>query len=117
MLIDPVLYQDDSKITGIRLTFFRDSKRIEGTDIKITARNLDEESKNPKSPTKKKSDSAKKDAAEVDKFYNGDEDEKSGKDDENSDVNKQSQKKDVPRLSQKETDALLGLDTVPDKKK
>lgn len=43
MTVEPVLYQDDSKITGTRLTFFRDSKRIEGTDIKIEARNLQDE--------------------------------------------------------------------------
>lgn len=113
MSSEPVLYQDDSKITGIRLTFFRDSKRIEGTDIKITARNLNDESRNPKNPSKKKTVSDKKtDAAEVDKFYNGD------KEDENSsESNTQSQKKDASKLSQKETDALLGLDTVPGKKK
>ena len=45
MTEEPVLYQDDSKITGTRLTFFRDSNRIEGTEIKIEARDLNSERK------------------------------------------------------------------------
>ena len=43
MEIEPVLYQDDSKITGTTLSFFNNSQRISGTDIKIEARNLKEE--------------------------------------------------------------------------
>ena len=138
MMIDPVLYQDDSKITGIRLTFFRDSKRIEGTDIKITARNLSEEDMNPKNPAKKKNAPVKKtDADAVDNFYNRDNDNKNdggtdGKNDgmnssknggsgKNSDTGVQGAprpQREVPRkISQKEVDTLLGLDSVPDKDK
>ena len=49
MTEEPILYQDDSKITGTRLTFFRDSNRIEGTEIRIEARDLNAEKK-PKTP-------------------------------------------------------------------
>ena len=108
MTDDPVLYQDESKITGIRLTFFRDSKRIEGTDIKITARNLDDERRNPRNPGKKKNAPARKtDADAVDNFYN----------DDKGNNAPAPQKKDAPKLSKKDTDALLGLDSVPDKDK
>ena len=55
MTEDPVLYQDDSKITGNRLTFFRDSNRIEGTEIKIEARDINSEKRNPKAPESVKS--------------------------------------------------------------
>lgn len=113
MTIDPVLYQDESKITGIRLTFFRNSKQIEGTDIKITARNLTEEEDDPKNPGKKKErrKKEKSDAEAVDEFY------------KKTDSRNESGKSGEPtakaprKLSQKEADALLGLDKVPEKDK
>lgn len=112
MSIDPILYQDESKITGIRLTFFRDSKQIEGTDIKITARNLDAEKKDPRNPGKagknKKKKVRKSDAEAVDEFY------KNKNQTEADGEKKVSPKK---KLSQKEADALLGLDKVPEKDK
>ena len=117
MSIDPVLYQDDSKITGIRLTFFRDSKQIEGTDIKITARNLGEEEKDPKNPNNKddKKKSENKDADSVDEFYKKNNNSES--ENNNADSEKQTTEPVRKKLSQKEADALLGLDKVPEKDK
>ena len=106
MTIVPVLYQDDSKITGTRLTFFRDSKRIEGTDIKISARNLDEEKELSKDPSKRKKIQEKNpDADAVDDFYK-DEKEETPKVEKTAEP----KKKVTRKLTQKEADALLGLD-------
>ena len=106
MTIVPVLYQDDSKITGTRLTFFRDSKRIEGTDIKISARNLDEEKELSKDPSKREKIQEKNpDADAVDDFYK-DEKEETPKVEKTAEP----KKKITRKLTQKEADALLGLD-------
>ena len=105
MTIDPVLYQDESKITGTRLTFYRDSKQIEGTDIKISARNLkDEELKDKKAEPGKKTEEKNPDADAVDNFYKQD----NAETEAGNTAGKQTRK-----LSKKETDALLGLDKVP----
>ena len=118
MTISPVLHQDDSKITGTRLTFFRDSKRIEGTDIKITAKNLNDnndDSKDSDKKTKKKKNVKKNaDADAVDGFYNKTDSEEG---DSSSDKKEEQPKKEVRKLSQKEKDTLLGLDKVPEKNK
>ena len=42
---DPVLYQGENKISGITLSFFQESERVTGTEIKIEARNLQNETK------------------------------------------------------------------------
>lgn len=106
MTIEPILYQDESKITGTRLTFFRDSKRIEGTDIKISARNLDEEKELSKDPSKRKKIHEKNFDAEVVEDFYKDEKEEAPK----AEKAAEPKQKITRKLTQKEADALLGLD-------
>ena len=110
MLLAPYLYQDDSMITGTRLSFFRDSKRIEGTDIKISARNLGEEENDPKNPARKKRTPAPaSDAGSFEDYYRG----------EGKSGNSGAKPAGTPqahagkKMSRQEADAILGLDEVP----
>ena len=92
------------------VTFFRDSKRIEGTDIKISARNLGEEENDPKNPARKKRTPAPaSDAGSFEDYYRGEG--KSG----NSGA-KPAGTPQAPagkKMSRQEADAILGLDEVP----
>ena len=101
MIQNPVLHQDDSTITGIRLTYYRDSKRVEGTGINIQARNFSQEKKDPNNPEnskkgvdpkKKKTDKKPED---FNKFYKNEE-----------------PKAEKKAMTQQEKDSLLGLDKV-----
>ena len=106
MLDEPVVYQNDSVVTGTRLTLFCDSERIEGTKINIVAKNLDQERERSKKGKKKTNSSGKQtDADAVDDFYNNDKD---------SEGTQASQKNTAPKTS-KDANAILGLD--PEKKK
>lgn len=111
MTIEPILYQDDSKITGTRLTFYTDSKQIEGSDVRITARNLGDEKNNPKNPDKKEKSNKKTDADLVDDFYN---DGNAKAPAANSGASNGRVKR---KLTQKEADAILGFDKAPAKDK
>ena len=121
MTIDPVLYQDDSKITGVRLTFFHKSKQIEGTDVKITAitQTDDEDSKKSDKKKEAKKKTEKSDAEKVSEFYSKDkkqnEDDADGENDSASSKQQKDESGNKKKLTQKEADALLGLDKVSEK--